>query len=185
MADSAAMAALGRLGGSGTWRGYGLATLRELLEYYRAESAIARCESDGSGRCAYFDALADTLGAEIGRRQRAVGSFFPAPRAFDVAFARDLKDRIPLGLLLANDGVLLKRSGMDRCVGLCPAHCEKTPSFVVYDDGHYHCFGCKASGDHYDWLMRGGCSFPEAVERLATWWGVPMPNPERPWKVEL
>jgi len=29
---------------------------------------------------------------------------------------------------------------------LCPFHVEKTPSCQLYDDGHYHCFGCKAHG---------------------------------------
>jgi DNA primase len=30
---------------------------------------------------------------------------------------------------------------------LCPLHREKTPSFVFYPD-HWHCFGCRESGDY-------------------------------------
>lgn len=42
-------------------------------------------------------------------------------------------------------GVDLTPSG-DRWKGCCPFHSEKTPSFVVYQDGGYHCFGCGAHG---------------------------------------
>ena len=51
----------------------------------------------------------------------------------------------------------------------CPFHNEKTPSFHVEDrKGRYHCFGCKASGDIFTFLVeKEGLSFPEAVERLA------------------
>jgi DNA primase len=31
--------------------------------------------------------------------------------------------------------------------GCRPFHSEKTPSFYVYEDGHYHCFGSGAHGD--------------------------------------
>jgi hypothetical protein len=34
----------------------------------------------------------------------------------------------------------------------CPFHAEDTPSCHVYEDGHYHCFGCGAHGDAIDWL---------------------------------
>jgi DNA primase len=53
--------------------------------------------------------------------------------------------------------------------GLCPFHTERTPSFTVTPEGNFfHCFGCGASGDIYDFLMRiEGLEFPEAVESLA------------------
>ena len=38
--------------------------------------------------------------------------------------------------------------------GCCPFHNEKTPSFHVEDrKGRYHCFGCKASGDVFKFLI--------------------------------
>ncbi|MFA9429584.1 DNA primase [Egicoccus sp. AB-alg2] len=69
---------------------------------------------------------------------------------------------------VAGDYTTLKRAG-SRYKGLCPFHTEKTPSFTVAPDGNfYHCFGCDASGDIYDFLMRiEGLEFPEAVEALA------------------
>ncbi len=62
--------------------------------------------------------------------------------------------------------------------GCCPFHNEKTASFHVEDrKGRYHCFGCKASGDIFTFLVeKEGVSFPEAVERLAQEAGLPMPN---------
>ena len=59
----------------------------------------------------------------------------------------------------------------------CPFHGEKSPSFHVEDrKGRYHCFGCKASGDIFTFLVeKEGLSFPEAVERLAQEAGLPMP----------
>lgn len=52
--------------------------------------------------------------------------------------------------------------------GLCPFHTEKTPSFNVNPEGQfYHCFGCHAGGDVFEFLMQiEGIDFPEAVRRL-------------------
>ena len=60
----------------------------------------------------------------------------------------------------------------------CPFHGEKSPSFHVDDrKGRYHCFGCKASGDIFTFLVeKEGLSFPEAIERLAGEAGLAMPQ---------
>jgi DNA primase len=45
-------------------------------------------------------------------------------------------------------GIKLKRSGSDgTLVSLCPLHDERTPSFYVYPDEHFCCYGCGAHGD--------------------------------------
>lgn len=69
---------------------------------------------------------------------------------------------------VVGDHTTLKRAGRS-FKGLCPFHTERTPSFTVTPDGNFfHCFGCEASGDIYDFLMRiEGLEFPEAVEALA------------------
>lgn len=47
--------------------------------------------------------------------------------------------------------VKLKKVGSEH-VGLCPFHSERTPSFKVHDEKmFYHCFGCGAHGDIFDW----------------------------------
>ncbi len=59
----------------------------------------------------------------------------------------------------------------------CPFHAENTASFHVRDsERHYHCFGCKASGDHFSYLIeREGFSFPEAVAEVASMAGIDLP----------
>ncbi len=74
----------------------------------------------------------------------------------------------------------LKKVG-SRYVGLCPFHGEKTPSFSVNPQkGFFHCFGCKASGDAFSFVMRmDGKTFPEALESLASAAGVELPDRQR------
>lgn len=47
-----------------------------------------------------------------------------------------------------NIGIDLQRSTGGRFKSACPfgEHADKEPSFVVYPDGSYHCFGCRAHG---------------------------------------
>ena len=77
-------------------------------------------------------------------------------------------DRIKASTSLAaviGETMSLKRSGR-QMNGLCPFHGEKTPSFYVYAN-HYHCFGCGAHGDCFNWLMETRrMTFPEAVAHL-------------------
>lgn len=49
--------------------------------------------------------------------------------------------------LFALAGVTLEPVGEDQWKGLCPFHNDSDPSFWVYDDGSYHCFGCLAHGN--------------------------------------
>jgi hypothetical protein len=57
-----------------------------------------------------------------------------------------------------------KRSRM-----LCPLHQEKTPSFTIYPDNRWHCFGaCARGGDVIDFLqLHRGLNFQDAVKFLA------------------
>ncbi|GBF48963.1 DNA primase [Leptospira ryugenii] len=71
--------------------------------------------------------------------------------------------------------VPLKRSGRNY-IGLCPFHNEKTPSFhVKSDSGYYHCFGCKASGDIFRFVMDyQKVDFPKSLEILSEYTGIPL-----------
>jgi DNA primase len=73
------------------------------------------------------------------------------------------------------DYTTLRRAGKS-FKGLCPFHTERTPSFTCTPAGNFfHCFGCGASGDIYDFLQRvEGMDFPEAVETLARRTGFPL-----------
>ena len=61
--------------------------------------------------------------------------------------------------------------------GRCPFHLEKTPSFSVNEvDQFYHCFGCKASGNIFKFVMDvESVTFMEAVKMIAEWSGMQLP----------
>ncbi|GAB4190874.1 MAG: DNA primase [Roseiflexaceae bacterium] len=70
--------------------------------------------------------------------------------------------------------VNLRKAGRNY-VGFCPFHPNsRTPAFTVFTDTQsFHCFGCKASGTVFDFLMRReGLDFREALEQLARRAGV-------------
>ncbi|HTI82395.1 MAG TPA: DNA primase, partial [Acetobacteraceae bacterium] len=95
------------------------------------------------------------------------------------SFLDELRARTPLAAVIGRR-VRLARSGR-QLKGCCPFHNEKTPSFYVYEDGQYHCFGCGAHGDAISFVMQSeGAGFMEAVERLSAEAGmeVPKPSPE-------
>jgi len=73
--------------------------------------------------------------------------------------------------------VPLKRAGRE-FKACCPFHDEKTASFWVSPDKQfYHCFGCGAHGTAVGFLMAyDRLSFPEAVEELATRYGLSVPH---------
>jgi DNA primase len=78
----------------------------------------------------------------------------------------------------------LKRAGR-RWSGLCPFHGEKTPSFTVGEGNSgefYHCFGCGAHGDLFDWLEHAeGWNFGDAMKRLL---GGEAPDARRPMQAD-
>ena len=81
---------------------------------------------------------------------------------------------------IVREHVDLKRSGF-RFLGSCPFHQEKTPSFTVHPDQQfYHCFGCKASGDVFSFMMEyHQMDFPEALKSLAQRYQVDLPEKKR------
>lgn len=100
---------------------------------------------------------------------------------FTPAFLEDLKSRVSIydyaGRRLAWDKGKSRPSAGDYWAP-CPFHAEKTASFHVRDrTGGYKCFGCGVTGDVFGLCMQlEGVSFPEAVETLAQFAGVPLPE---------
>ena len=101
--------------------------------------------------------------------------------SFPDSFLDDLRIRVPLSALIGRK-LAWDKSKTQSAKGLfwacCPFHGEKTASFKVDDHkGRYHCFGCKASGDHFTWVMHDRrMSFPEAVRAVAEEAGVAVPE---------
>lgn len=95
------------------------------------------------------------------------------------ALAKEIKLRIPLSSVVKS-AVNLQGRGHSM-IGLCPFHEEKTPSFHVRDQvARYKCFGCGASGDVIEFLMRlRGIAFNEAISELAERAGLRVSKPTR------
>jgi DNA primase len=85
----------------------------------------------------------------------------------DRDLVRRIKDQLDIVDVLGSY-IELKKQGT-RYVALCPFHAEKAPSFSVQQQNQlFHCFGCKTSGDIFDFVMAmEGISFREALEILA------------------
>ncbi|MGI6494582.1 MAG: DNA primase [Kiritimatiellia bacterium] len=84
----------------------------------------------------------------------------------------EIRQRIDIVELIGSR-MSLKRAGSSY-KACCPFHNEKTPSFHVNPARQtFHCFGCGAHGNLFDFVMRSdGLPFPEAVRRLAEKAGV-------------
>jgi DNA primase len=94
---------------------------------------------------------------------------------FTDEFLQELRERLPVSEVVGRR-VKLKRAGRE-FKGLSPFQQEKTPSFTVNDQKQfYHDFSTGNHGNIFDFVMQTeGCSFPEAVERLASMAGMPLP----------
>ncbi|MCM8781300.1 MAG: DNA primase, partial [Candidatus Omnitrophica bacterium] len=88
----------------------------------------------------------------------------------------DILSRINIVELISGY-IPLKRAGRN-FKALCPFHYEKTPSFMVSPERQiYHCFGCGAGGNAFNFLMQyERLEFLEAVEVLAKKVGVVIPD---------
>jgi phage/plasmid primase-like uncharacterized protein len=96
--------------------------------------------------------------------------------ALQASFVAQVRDSASLTSLVEQAGVRLVRRGHLR-IACCPFHAEKTPSFTVYPDQHFHCFGCGAHGDGIRFVMQfDGVAFRDAVLRIASEAGIPVPE---------
>ena len=68
---------------------------------------------------------------------------------------------------------LVQKSG-GSSMGLCPFHPDKNPSFSVrHGKQFYQCFSCHEAGDVIRFVQEiEGCSFTEALEKLALHAGI-------------
>jgi DNA primase len=81
---------------------------------------------------------------------------------------------------IIGDYVRLRKAGAQNYTGLCPFHKEKSPSFSVHaTQQFFHCFGCKASGDVFAFVMKmESLTFPEAIRVVAQKCNIPLPKRE-------
>ena len=95
---------------------------------------------------------------------------------FPPSFLDELRARLPVSEVVGRR-VKLRKQGRE-WKGLSPFNQEKTPSFTVNDQkGFFHDFSSGKHGDIFGFVMETeGVTFPEAVERLASFAGIPVPK---------
>ena len=77
----------------------------------------------------------------------------------------ELKKNIDLAQVVQEAGVGTQQQG-SRQIGLCPFHDDKTPSFFIFDNQRFKCFGCGENGDVVDFVQKlYGLSFKDALIR--------------------
>lgn len=95
--------------------------------------------------------------------------------AFPQSFIEELKMRNSLEAVIGKY-VDLKRAGSN-LVGCCPFHSERTPSFTVFPEKNFYCFGCGAGGDVITFTMRiENLDYRSAIIQLADAAGIPVPQ---------
>lgn len=92
------------------------------------------------------------------------------------SFLQELKYKTDIEDIVSTYVSLRKRG--NTCVGLCPFHNEKTPSFTVYNDTQsFYCFGCGAGGDAIGFIKKiENLDYIDAVKLLAERAGMQMPQ---------
>jgi len=84
-----------------------------------------------------------------------------------------IKEHISLADVVGQYGVSLKPQSGNRYAALCPFHNDKSPSFVIYPDGGFKCFGCGEHGDVVDFVAKiDGLSPIDAAKQLDADYGL-------------
>jgi DNA primase len=94
----------------------------------------------------------------------------------------EIKNRVKAAVDLAEwirrDGIPLT-GGPNEFKAKCPFHDDSSPSFTVFHKEGvwaFHCFGCEATGDIFEWVMRRkGISFWEALKAVANEANIALP----------
>ncbi|UWI83186.1 DNA primase [Wolbachia endosymbiont of Howardula sp.] len=91
-------------------------------------------------------------------------------------YIAEIKSKLLLSDIIGQKVGLIKRG--ESFIGLCPFHHEKTPSFFVSNiKGVYHCFGCYAHGDAFEFISQTeGLTFIQSIEKLSYIVGLERPK---------
>jgi hypothetical protein len=115
---------------------------------------------------------------ELARRTRLGSARGPVKTGYPRDFLDELKARNPLADV-AGDYLALRPAGR-ALLGHCPLHADDVPSFHVYPDGRFWCFGCQQGGDVIAFVQAvTHMTSRNAVEWLAARAGVALPEQRR------
>lgn len=110
---------------------------------------------------------------------------FPLPKNFYIwrmpfysdEIIQELKNQADIALVI-QQFLPLKKSGVNKYVGVCPFHDDHSPSMSVNSTlGIYKCFACGAGGDVFKFIQEHEkLDFKGAVEWVANFVGFALPN---------
>lgn len=79
----------------------------------------------------------------------------------------EIKQKVNMLDVIDKYGLGPPKQKRDKYYVLCPFHEDHTPSFVVFPDGGWKCFGCGASGDVIDFVAKmEGINTSEAIKKI-------------------
>ena len=71
-----------------------------------------------------------------------------------------------MAAVVEKTGVIIKSVG-GRYSAICPLHDDSAPSFFIYLNNSFHCYGCGAHGDAVDYIRKlYGLNFKDALRYL-------------------
>lgn len=77
----------------------------------------------------------------------------------------EVKEKSDIKSVISKYSTIIDRG--DRCVCLCPIHSETKPSFYIYPEQTWFCFGCSEGGDVISFIQRvENVSFQDALDIL-------------------
>ena len=93
---------------------------------------------------------------------------------------QQVQDRVDIVDVISRYNIQLQRKGASY-VACCPFHSEKTPSFNVSPTRNfYYCFSCKKGGDAIKFVQEyDNKTYPEAIETIANFMGIPVYHTEK------
>ena len=78
----------------------------------------------------------------------------------------EIKMQVSLKEIVEIYGLKLIKSGK-RWIAKCPFHPDKNPSFVIYPENNFHCFGCQVHGDIFKFIqLKQGLNFKRTLHVL-------------------
>jgi hypothetical protein len=130
---------------------------------------------------AYLQLKLREIDEELSRRQRArqsrLAPAWPAPdRSQRQEEWAEIKRRLPLQQFIEQHAPVTFRRVGDRLVCRCPFpdHPDDSPSFVLYPDDSFYCFGCRRGGDLFVFArhLLGLPTFGATAQVLRNWAGL-------------
>jgi DNA primase len=103
----------------------------------------------------------------------------------DSKYFSKIREQVLWPALLKKFGIVIspiRKAGRDTLgVIKCPFHQEKHPSFALFKNGKFHCFGCGVYGDIFNFIQQKlRLSHPSAIMFFNREFNIPLPNGTTP-----